>query len=94
MNAHGRNYSASLAGALATFSLVFGAMLWHFRKRHKGVWNVLLSLLLFATTLLVTDCSGVIVFGAAPGVYAIQVTGTGINTHSSHSQNLTLTITK
>jgi hypothetical protein len=94
MNARGGNRSSSLAGALATFSLMFGAMLWHFRKRHKGVWNVLLVLLLSAATLLVAGCNGVIVVDAAPGVYAIQVIGTGLNTNTNHSQNVTLTITK
>jgi hypothetical protein len=73
---------------------MFGAILWHFRKRHKGVWNVLLALLLSVTTLLVAGCSGVIVIDTVPGVYVIQVTGTGMNTNTIHSQNVTLTITK
>ncbi len=94
MIAHRGDRSSSLAGALATLSVMFGAILWHFRKRHKGVWNVLLALLLSATTLLVAGCSGTIVIGAAPGVYVIQVTGTGISTNTIHYQNVTLTITK
>ncbi len=94
MNGRGGNRSSSLAGALATFSLIYGAILWHFRKRHTGVWSVLLVGLLSGMTLMMAGCSGTIVFGAVPGVYVIQVTGTGINTNTIRSQNVMLTITK
>ncbi len=93
-DANGEDRTSLLAGAVATFSLMFGAILWHFRKRHKGVWNVLLALLLSAATLLMAGCSGTIVVGTAPGVYVIQVTGTGMSTKMIRSQNVTLTVAK
>jgi hypothetical protein len=55
---------------------------------------VLLVGLLFGTSLMMAGCSGTIIFGAAPGVYVIQVTGTGIKTNMIQRQNVTLTITK
>ncbi len=93
MNGQSGGRGASLAGALVSFSLLFGGMLWRFRRRHTGVWNVLLALLLSAATLLVAGCSGVIVSSAAPGTYVIQITGTGTSTNVTRSQNVTLIIT-
>ncbi len=93
MNGQSRGRGASLAGALVSFSLLFGGMLWRFRRRHTGVWNVLLAMLLAVATLLVADCSGVIVRSAAPGTYVIQITGTGTSTNVTRSQNVILIIT-
>jgi hypothetical protein len=94
MNGQGPGRRASLAGALVSFSLMFGAMLWHFRKRHTGVWNVLLAMSLSAATLLMTGCSGMTMSSTLPGTYVIQVTATGTTTNTVHYQNVTLNITK
>jgi len=93
MNGQSRGHGTSLAGALVSFSLLFGGILWRFRGRHKGVWNVLLAMLLAASTLLVAGCSGMSMGSAAPGTYVIQVTATGTNTNTVHYQNVTLIIT-
>ncbi len=93
MNGKSGGRGASLAGALVSFSLLFGGILWRFRRRHTGVWNVLMAMLLSAATLLVAGCSGMSMGSATPGTYVIQVTATGTNTNTVHYQNVTLIIT-
>jgi len=93
MNDQGGGREALLAGALVSFSLLFGGILWRFRRRHAGVWNVLLAMLLSAATLLMAGCSGMSMGSATPGTYVIQVTATGTNTNTVHYQNVTLIIT-
>jgi hypothetical protein len=93
MNRQSLGRGRSLAGALVSFSLLFGGILWRFRRRHAGVWNVLLAMLLSAATLLMAGCSGMSMGSATPGTYVIQVTATGTNTNTVHYQNVTLIIT-
>jgi hypothetical protein len=93
MNRQSLGRGRSLAGALVSFSLLFGGILWRFRRRHAGVWNVLLAMLLSAATLLMAGCSGMSMGSTTPGTYVIQVTATGTTTNMVHYQNVTLIIT-
>ena len=93
MNRQSLGRGRSLAGALVSFSLLFGGILWRFRRGHAGVWNVLLAMLLSAATLLMAGCSGMSMGSATPGTYVIQVTATGTTTNMVHFQNVTLIIT-
>ena len=86
MNRQSLGRGRSLAGALVPFSLLFGGILWRFRRGHAGVWNVLLAMLLSAATLLMPGCSGMSMGSATPGTYVIQVTATGTTTNMVHFQ--------
>ena len=93
MNGQSPGRRRSLAGALLSFSLLFGGILWRFRRRHTGVWNVLLAMLLSAATLLMAGCGGMSMGSATPGTYVIEVTATGTTTNMVHYQNVMLIIT-
>jgi hypothetical protein len=81
-----------LAGLFAPFSLLFGWIVWRFRKRHGRMLTMVLVLILSGAAMLVSGC-GFTQSSAAPGTYVIQVTGTGVNSDVIHYQNVTLTIT-
>ena len=93
-NAVSGSRSTALAGLFFPFSVVFGCILWRFRRRHAAA--LLTALLLFLVgAFAVTGCgAGFSQSSAAPGTYTIQVGGVGSSSNLSHYQNLTLTITK
>jgi hypothetical protein len=92
MNTHTGLRTTSLAGLFAPFSLLFGWIVWRFRKRHGRMLTMVLVLILSGAAMLVSGC-GFTQSSAAPGTYVIQVTGTGVNSDVIHYQNVTLTIT-
>jgi hypothetical protein len=94
MNTHTGDRKFNLAGLFLPFSLIFGWMLWRFRKRHASALSTILILVLSAAALLFTGCGGGIGSSAAKaGTYVIQVTGTGVNSNIIHYKSVTLTIT-
>jgi len=94
-----RNASTGKGGlALAALGwpagLLFGFVLWRFRKRNGAVLAAMLALFL-AGAMAVTGCGASFSQAtAAPGTYTIQVGGIGTGSNISHYQNVTLTITK
>jgi hypothetical protein len=97
MNAHGGSRGVYLAG-LSVLSLpiavLFGVILWRFRKRHGPAFTVTMLLLLSSAVMLVSSCTGFTQATAVPGTYVIQITATGANSDVIHYQNVTLTITQ
>lgn len=94
MNSYSARSSAALAGLYLPFSLIFGWALWRFRRRHATVLTTMLILLLSGAVLSITGCCNISSASAAPGTYAIQVTGVGSSSGIAHHQNVTLTITQ
>jgi len=94
MNRQSGERKVAMAGLLLPFSLFMGWALWRFRKRHAGVWSVVLILVLSGAALLATGCSGFTQNSAAPGTYTIQVVGVGAHSDVTQYQNVTLNITK
>lgn len=84
----------SLAGVFLPLSALFGWLFWRLRRRHTGVFTLILVGILSAAALLATGCSGISYNDAAPGTYVIQVTGTGTNSSVIEFGDVTLTITK
>jgi hypothetical protein len=84
----------SLASLGWPASLIFGFVLWRFRKRNAAALVAMLALFLTGA-LAVTGCGASFSQAtAAPGTYTIQVGGVGTASNISHYQNVTLTITK
>ena len=101
MNARAQSSRTTLAVLLWPFSLVFGALLWRFRKRHAMVTASLLILLLGGATMILNGCGGLTQTSAKAGTYPIQVVASGYlssngsisgSSNISHSETLTLTI--
>jgi sugar lactone lactonase YvrE len=93
MNARPGSRGLSLAGLFLPVGLLFGSVLWRFRKRNAAFFGAVIVLLL-SGAMFMTGCSGMSLSTAAPGTYTIQVTGVGTNSNITHYQNITLTITK
>ena len=93
MNSRTQGRRAVLAGLFLPFSLFFGWIVWRFRKRNARILTLVLFLVLSAAAMLATGCGGFSTSSAAPGIYVIQVTGTGSNSTVIHYQNVNLTIT-
>lgn len=85
--------SFSLAGVFMPLGLLFGSLLWRFRKRHAAIYGVLIALAFYGA-MFMTGCGGFSQSSAVPGTYTIQITGVGANSNITHYQNMTLTITK
>jgi hypothetical protein len=88
-----RTYMAGLSLLALPFTVLFGVIVWRFRKRHSPVFTAALVLLLAGAAMLVNGCSGFSQVTAAPGTYVIQVTATGTNSDVVHYQSITLNIT-
>jgi hypothetical protein len=73
-------------------SAIFGLFFWRFRRKHSGVFCLLLVLLLTGAALTITGCSGLTSSGAQPGTYTFQVTAAGVKTGMNHAVNVTLTV--
>ena len=71
---------------------VFGLFFWRFRRKHSGVFCLLLVLLLTGAAFTITGCSGLVSGGAQPGTYTFQVTAAGVKTRTNHAVNITLTV--
>jgi hypothetical protein len=87
------NPGLSLAGLFLPAGLFLGWIGWRFRKRNAVFFAVLLAVCL-SGALAVTGCGGFTQQSATAGTYTLQVTGVGANSNVTHSQNITLTITK
>jgi len=83
----------SLAGLFLPAGLFLGWIGWRFRKRNAVFFAVALAVCL-SGALAVTGCGGFTQQSATPGTYTLQVTGVGANSNVTHSQNITVTITK
>lgn len=82
-----------LAGLFFPVSLIFGLVLWRFRKAHSlALFGAVVFFL--ASAFFVTGCGAFSQASATPGTYTIQVGGVGKNSNVSHYQSVTLTITK
>lgn len=92
-NARPDSRSPVLAGLFLPFSVLFGCILWRFRRRNAAA--LLAALVLFlGGAFALTGCGGFSQQTAAPGTYTIQIGGVGTSSNISHYQSLTLTITK
>jgi hypothetical protein len=94
MDRQSRNHKVVLAGLLLPLNLLLGWILGSFRRRHAGVWSIVLILVLSGAAILATGCGGITQNSASPGTYTILVTGSGTQTQVNQSQSVTLTITK
>jgi sugar lactone lactonase YvrE len=93
MNVRPAGQAVFLAGLFLPLSVLFGCLLWRFRRRCARSMTTALVLLLGVAALLVTGCSGSFTQSSAtPGTYTIQVTGTGAKSNITHYENVTLTI--
>jgi hypothetical protein len=93
-NAHPGLATPLLAGLSLPVGLLFGAMFFSFRKRHKWILLVLIALSLPSALLLGGCGTGITNSTAAPGTYNFQIGGTGTTTKISQYQSFTLTVTK
>ena len=80
----------------ALFDLcVWGLALWVLRRRRSGKQALMLALLVLAATACqLLGCGSIRQDSAAPGTYAIQVVGIGVNSGIDQSASFTLTVTK
>jgi large repetitive protein len=94
-NSHTGGQAKYLAGVFFPFAGLFGWLFWKRRRRHTILFHAgLLFLFTSSAALLVTGCGGFTQNSAAPGTYVIQITGAGVNSNVTESQNITLNITK
>ncbi len=94
MNRQAGSQPVVLAALFLPFSLLMGFMVWRFRKRHAGMFTMILVLVLSGAALVATGCSGFTQHTAAPGTYTFQVVGVGTQSNASQYQAVTLTITQ
>jgi len=94
MNAHTGIRDVLTAGIFLPVSVLFGCILWAFRKRHRAVLTLAWVLALSAAALLMNGCGGFTQSSAAPGTYVIQVTGIGAKSDIAHYENVTLIVTQ
>jgi large repetitive protein len=64
------------------------------RRRKFKVPTLLLTLCMVAMTLTAAGCSGLRINGTPPGTYTFKVTAQGMNTGTTSSQTMTLTVTQ
>ena len=83
-----------LAGLSMPVGLLFGAIFWSLRKRHRWLLLLLLALSLPSALMLGGCGTGITTSSAPMGSYTFQIGGTGTSTKVSEYQDFTLTVTK
>ena len=88
----GRSSPAVAAAWIFPGSALFGLLFWLFRKKHNGIFGMVLIVLLSGAAFTISGCGGLDASGAAPGTYTFQVTATGAKTGTNGAVALTLTV--
>ncbi len=81
------------------FAGVFPGALWWLlagrKKRRRGtVWLAAVAAVCLMPMMLFSGCNGLNMTSASPGTYAVQVTTTGVNSHITHTIDLSVDVTQ